>query len=151
DVGPGSPDPITKDVFSLWIDHGANPQNGTYAYVVAPADDAAQAASAASNLPVEIVANTPKLQAVWHKDLKMAQAAFHAPGRVTAGSITISVDRPCLLLLRRDGDKLRVAVSNPANEAATVGVTVGGTRTSVELPGGLDAGKSVVREFPLAN
>ena len=100
---------------------------------------------------MEIVANTPKLQAVWHKDLKMAQAAFHAPGEMKAGGMTVSVDRPCLLLLRRDGEKVRLAVSNPENEAATVEVTVGTTRVSVPLPDGLEAGKSVVREFALAN
>jgi chondroitin AC lyase len=155
DVGPGPETPITKDVFSLAIDHGAGPKNGTYAYVVVPAASAEQTAAAAAKLPVEILSNTAALQAVWHKGLQIAAAAFRAPGSIRAGDRTITVDQPCLVLLRQDGKRLRLAVSNPENTALTVHLLVsggpGGTpaRTvTFDLPGGVEAGKSVVQEIP---
>jgi chondroitin AC lyase len=74
--GPGSDSPITKDVFSLSIDHGIGPENGGYTYIVVPAASVEQTASVASKLPVEIVSNTAKQQAVWHPGLQILSVAF---------------------------------------------------------------------------
>jgi len=159
DVGPGSPEPVSKDVFSLWIDHGVAPQKGSYAYIMVPSITAAQAATmAAAPLPLEVTSNTPQLQAVWHNGLQMLAASFREAGQVSAGGMTVGVDQPCLLLLRRSGSSLRISVSNPQNDAtAAVNVTImtdkrGKKREQVvrvELPGGLNAGQSV-REIVLA-
>ncbi len=157
EIGPGPETPITKDVFGLSIDHGIGPKNGSYAYVVVPAATAEQTASVAGKLPVEILSNTPALQAVWHKGLASLMVVFRTPGQITAGGRTVKVDQPCLLLLRQDGKQLRLAVSNPENTA--LAVTVGITHTNgkmrdnaqvvkIDLPGGLEGGKSVVREVP---
>lgn len=153
DVGPGSPEPVSKDVFSLWINHGAAPQKASYAYIIAPSITAAQAATmAASPLPIEVTSNTPQLQAVWHNGLQMLAASFREAGQVMAGGMTVGVDQPCLLLLQRSDSSLRISVSNPQNDAtAAVNVTImmdkGGKKREqvvrVELPGGLNAGQSV--------
>lgn len=172
-LGPGSSEPVTKDVFSLWIDHGANVQNGSYTYLILPDADAATtaaaAAAAAQGLPVEITSNTENLQAVWHPKLGLLAAAFRAPGQARAGAnrsvLTVSVDAPCLLLVQqRRGNRLRLSVSNPRNEPLTVtirvnlplkgdGITQPSTGTSqivINLPEALEAGKSIVREFSIS-
>ena len=50
---------------------------------------------------VEIVSNTPQLQAVHHKQLDMLQAIFYAPGEVTVAGKTLKADRPCVMLAKR--------------------------------------------------
>ncbi len=158
ELGPWSTEPVTKDVFNLWLDHGARPENGTYAYVIVPGADAAKTAATAVSLPVQIVSNTPGLQAVWHKDLKMGQVVFHAPGEVQVGGITITANRPRLVQIRREGDKVRLAVANPENEPGPLGVVVQVPGKSnrperltglerLQLPGDLEAGKTLVQEF----
>jgi chondroitin AC lyase len=153
-LGPWPKDPITKDVFSLWIDHGATPQNGTYSYVIVPGSTAEQTAADAAKLPVQVVSNTPELQAVWHPTLNQLQAVYRAPGVAMAGDLSVHVDTPCILLMRRDSKGIHLAVSNPENTAATVNITVAkgassgktGQTVKVQLPGGLEGGRSVFVE-----
>jgi len=72
-------------------------------------------------------------------------------------------DTACLVLLREMPDKLVITVANPENKRATVCVEVRGksrgegveapdrpirAHTAFELPGGMEAGRSVTRAFP---
>lgn len=62
--GPYNPkEPITRSYFTLWLDHGKSPKDATYAYVLLPGCDAAATAAFAAAPGVEILANTPQVQA----------------------------------------------------------------------------------------
>ena len=153
-----SSDPVTRDVFSLWIDHGVRPANASYLYTVVPGIDAA--AMPKYRVPVDVIANTRALQALHHKPLGLTAAAFYEPGQMTASGVAIGVDQRCLLLVRRGEGRLQLAVSNPENEALTVQVTLsqklkgeecvwdektGQSRVTIKLPGGMSAGQSMRR------
>ena len=56
-------EPITRSYFTLWLDHGKSPKDATYAYVLLPGRDAAATAAFAAAPGVEILANTPQVQA----------------------------------------------------------------------------------------
>lgn len=147
--------PITKDVFSLWLDHGAKVSEGTYAYVVMPAADAAKTAAAADDSPIEILVNDRDVQAVRHRSLHLTEAVFRRGGSVVSGGLTIRVDRPCALLVKMEAGRARLVVANPVNEQASVRVDLvatageGSASVEVELPTGMAAGKSVVRDVAL--
>jgi hypothetical protein len=72
---------------------------------------------------------------------------------VAAAGLKITVDQPCLVLLREDRKALRVAASNPRNRALkvkVVGTWKGGPfQREFVLPGGDEAGKSMVMSAPL--
>lgn len=157
DIGAGSPASLSREVFSLWIDHGARPANAAYAYIVVPG---ASAANLAARIPaVQTLANTPDLQAVRHPSLKVLLAVFRRPGLLDGRpGWTVRVDQPCLTLLREMPGGMRIAVSNPENQPLAVtieidrklegeGSTPGrdGTTIRFDLPDGPDAGRSVVR------
>ena len=55
---------VTQDVFSLWIEHGKHPTDGTYAYRVVPGLTADEFATYQSRSPITILANEPDLQAI---------------------------------------------------------------------------------------
>jgi hypothetical protein len=71
------------------------------------------------------------------------------------------VNRACLVWICRRGGRVAVSVSNPKNRKLTVTVSVGLrlsgpkarplksglTRLAFDLPGGMDAGKSVTQEY----
>jgi len=160
EIGAGSGETVSRDVFSLWLEHGKNVTNQSYQYIVMPNVDAAALAARVERNAVEILSNTPTLQAVRHKGLKLIAAAFWQAGRLDAGpGWNVNVDKPGLLLLRETGDGLQVAVSNPENQALTVNVEIdraltgnsctslngGKTRIQFDLPGGPQAGSSIVR------
>jgi chondroitin AC lyase len=148
-INPTATKPVSLGVFSLWLDHGKRVDGASYAYIVMPGATAEQTAKAAEQSPVEILANTADVQAVRHAGLGLTEAIFRRAGSLTSGTTTIAVDRPCALLVKQDDTRVRVAVSNPLNEADTVAVKLGDRELRVELPGGMDAGKSVVQEVPL--
>jgi chondroitin AC lyase len=163
EIGTGSDKQISQNVFSLWIDHGSGVQDGQYEYILMPGADRSRTAAESQNLPLKILRNNPAMQAVWHDRLHILEAVFHQPGEVTAGGIHLSVDKPCILLLKPDQTKLELAISNPENAAETVKVVIdlplsgddsvrngNNSIIKVALPTGITAGSSAVREFTVA-
>ena len=154
-------DEIAREVFTAWIDHGAGPRNDSYAYLVVPDVDRVSTETRAAESPLEILANQPSLQAVWHEGLKIAGAAFYQPAKVAIHpGLTLSVDTPCLVLLREMSGQLVISMSNPQNKPAAVRMEVAGewggegtemlsdpprARATFQLPGEGMAGSSVTR------
>ena len=123
DIAPGPAGPVTRDVFSLWIAHGKNPDGAGYEYIVLP--DCKGAASQEEIARVEVLSNTPALQAVRHNGLKLLEAAFRKPVTLDGGpGWELSVDEPCLLLCRETKEGVQISVSNPENLPLTVNVTI---------------------------
>jgi chondroitin AC lyase len=156
-------DEVAAGVFSCWLDHGSDPSNATYAYVVAPGMPLGSVPAYAADTAVAICRNRPSLQAVRHKRLGATGIAFYEPGSLAvADGLTVGVDQPCLALLRELGGRIGISVSNPENKKLTVGVRIGrklqgdgvevlpgktASRVTFDLPGGMDAGRSVTRTF----
>ena len=109
------PDEVSGDVFCLWIDHGGKPTAKSYQYVVVPGIAVDEMDRYVEQSQIEVVGNTPEMQAVRHQGLGITQIAFYRPGRVATAPMSIASDKPCLLIVREMGDTVRMAVSNPEN------------------------------------
>ncbi len=121
----GSSEPVTHDVFTLWLDHGVSPMNACYAYIVAPTLTPADLEAYSAHSPVEILANEPHLQAVRHHGLGITGIAFYTPGTVAvAADLTLTVDQACLLMARIVGGGLEITASNPENSALQLNVQI---------------------------
>jgi chondroitin AC lyase len=152
-------EPLSLPVFSLGIEHGVSPQGASYAYVVAPAASAEEAAQITNELPT-VLANSPQMQAVGTGDGLYA-VAFYEDGELElAEGLTVAVTEPCLLMLRGTDDGLAITAANPENEALSLDVTLPGRLTGegcswhedagvstvhFDLPGGEFAGQSITR------
>jgi chondroitin AC lyase len=114
DIGTGSADEVAMPVLSLWLEHGAQPVNASYAYRVVPGLAPGEIEGFLAAGETRVLVNTPDLQAVWHAPTGLLLAAFYAPGSLTtpAGD-TVSLDRPGLVL--RDGAG-RMTVVEPGRE-----------------------------------
>jgi chondroitin AC lyase len=149
---PYSDEPVSKPVFSLWIDHGVHPQNASYAYVVLPDTDQRRLGEWVAYPSIRIVANSTSQQAVVNDQLGVAEIVFHSPGSVALrNGFNVLTDRPCLVLLVRHEGATRIAVSSPGGESAVVHLTFSqtGQRLTFELPGGDFAGKSQEMTAPV--
>jgi len=163
DIASGPAGPVTRDVFSLWIAHGKNPDGASYEYVVLPDCKGVHAQEEVGRL--EVLSNTPAIQAVRHNGLKLLEAAFHQAAKLAGGrGWDVSVDQPCLLLCRETGEGVRISLSNPKNAPLTVTVTIaralvgegcspagpGASAVRFVLPEGDQAGSSVTRTLKKA-
>ncbi|WP_068925886.1 polysaccharide lyase 8 family protein [Planobispora rosea] len=107
---------VTRHYTTILIDHGVDPRKARYAYAVLPGASAAQ--TAAYGRRVEILANSGTVQAISRDDL--LAAVFWRAGTVETADGPLSADGPCVLLARRDDERVRLAVSDPSRTADEV-------------------------------
>ncbi len=158
---------ITKDVFSLWFNHGTKPQEATYQYAVVPGMDPEELSAYTANLPMRVLSNTKDVQAVRHESKGITGIAFYTPGTlIVSPGFKLSVDQPCLVLTQEEGKNVKVTVSNPTNSGITVNVQVTPhlvgtdanwlpdqqvTQLVFTLPGGAYGGQSITKDFGIAS
>jgi chondroitin AC lyase len=143
----GNSAPISKDVFSLWIDHGVRPPAAGYVYMILPVSTKEETAAWAGAPLDTVLSNTPGVQAIENARLKLAMAVFFQPGRITCQLGTMTVDAPCALILNEDAAHPRVTVADPSQLGTTVHVTLGGKSITVNLPQLEEAGKSISADW----
>ncbi len=138
---------LTREVFSVWIDHGVQPGGEAYAYTVLPGGEDARASVDHELAQIKILSNTPSLQAVCHQALRAVGIVFWEPGIITVPvGGRVAVNRPCVVLCQdRRPDGMRLSIANPTNEAATIHVEYANRCLCFELPGGLKGGQGVTR------
>jgi chondroitin AC lyase len=143
-------DPISRNIFKAWIDHGSNPSGAGYAYIVLPNTQASELQAAAREPPELVVSNTADLQAVWNANLRRGGAIFYAAGSVELRpGLKLTVDQPVMLLFAENQGGAAASVANPENKPMTVHLHVDRDGRSadadVALPNGDRAGSSVTQ------
>lgn len=156
---------VEMEVFKLWLSHGKKPRGETYAYIVIPGMATTEMLEDYRNKnAVEIIANTPEIQAVRHNGLNLNQIVFYEAGecRLTE-TVSLKAESACLVLLRMHGDTVRsITVADPSRLLASVNLELTTrfegqgkqwkaewaeekqvTKISIELPDAGYAGKSV--------
>lgn len=112
DTRPRTPtDPITHNYMNLWLDHGSNPTNGRYAYVLLPNKSSSQVSSYAANPNITILENTINVHAVKEEKLNIIGANFWNGG-YTAGIIS-SDSKAAVMTKENTGSDIEVSVSDP--------------------------------------
>lgn len=144
---------VSLDTFTLWIDHGTRPSGADYAYLVIPGVDAESIAGQPFRTQIEIIANTPQLQAVRHRGEGLTQIVFHAPGAIEVlPGITLTAAQPCLVMVHTaDGTVSHLTVSDPSRKLAAARFQLADrtpagpppAQLQIDLPQGPLAGKSV--------
>ena len=142
-------DAVHPAPFQVQIDHGSRPRGASWACFTVPAgDDPEASARVATEIAcLEVVANSPALQAVRHTGLNLLGVAFWEPGTVLLpGGGRVAANHACLLLCRDlPGGGPRLSIANLTATPATIHVEYGGKCVCFELPGGPDAGRSMSR------
>jgi chondroitin AC lyase len=136
-------------VFKMWFNHGEDPVNESYAYVVMPGIGEAEM----KNHPqtgIKILANNSAIQAVKNEDLNMLQIVFYEAGTLIDQSVSITVDQPCLILLENfDSQKPIIHLADPTQNLDKINVAINSKLIEKEqnitfkLPEGDYAGSTV--------
>ena len=133
--------PKTAPILMFQIDHGKNPKNGSYAYMVDfHSPDFASLKKQVQLPPFEIVSATSDIHAVREKSSGTLAAVFYKPGEIGG----LKVDVPAVVLLRRaqDGDRI-LTISDPEQNPKRDSVMLGwdGKHYEIKLPTGLYCGQ----------
>jgi hyaluronate lyase len=125
DNGPstgGTTTPYTSTYATLWLDHGIDPNGGSYVYLLLPGASAAETARRAERPDVAVLSNTPALQAIHSQRNSLTAATFF-----TAGALpSVGVSGPAAVLFREHGGRLTLAVSDPTCTQTSLTVTLSG-------------------------
>lgn len=137
---------VRKNVFTLWLDHGVQPQNAGYAWIAVPATDAGSAAAYSQKMPVRILANTAELQAVQQSALQRTGIVFYKAGAVKINDkLTLAATAPCIVMVKANGaDAAAIAVADPTQKSGALQLRLNERIIDVTLPKGDKAGSTVI-------
>jgi hypothetical protein len=134
---------LTNHYVTMWQDHGVDPVDQTYRYVLLPTMSSSQVASYASSPEIEIIAQTEEIHAVRDHSLQTLGAVFWQPGGGTADYVS-SRDASSVMV-RETGTALNVAISDPTQQQSKIVVELNKSGTGVVSK---DAEVTVVRLAP---
>ncbi|RLD11942.1 MAG: hypothetical protein DRI44_02420 [Chlamydiae bacterium] len=166
----------TVNIFQLSINHHTKPRYAKYAYIVLPDINKEEVENYFRKAPVKILRNSTSVQAVQFCDSNITGIIFYKAGKIAAkssfikggmGDLTISVDKPAIVMLHRAGSKLNISVSDPTQYCEEIIITInkklkGGeniiynpetreSKITFSLPQGIYLGKTVEQEFTITN
>ncbi|MDI4649784.1 polysaccharide lyase family 8 super-sandwich domain-containing protein [Cohnella hashimotonis] len=119
---------VTKKYLTLWYDHGTNPVDKDYAYVMLPNKTAQQTTAYSNNPDISIVVNNASVQMVKENGLGITGANFWTPD-IADGIIAYN---PSSIMLKDQAGVMDIAVSDPTHlqDKITYEITkTGGTVT----------------------
>ena len=102
----------TQNYLEMWFDHGKNPTNGSYSYVLLPETGKEETENYAKVPQVTVLANTSAAQAVYQKELGITGINFWEDKETTVGEVTCDSQASVMMQEEKDG-RLMVAVSDP--------------------------------------
>ncbi|MGH4031841.1 polysaccharide lyase 8 family protein [Actinomycetota bacterium Odt1-20B] len=108
----GTTTELTRAYLTMYVDHGSDPKEAGYAYVLLPGASAARTAAraAAGRGRLRILANSAGQQGIWVPPIGLTGVNFWAGG--TVGALT--ADAPCsVLVTERSDGTATLCVSDP--------------------------------------
>jgi chondroitin AC lyase len=141
---------VQKDVFTLWIDHGVQPQQASYAWIVLPNVDPASTAAYSRHMPIKILSNTNEVQAVQHQSLQRTGVVFYKAGAIRINDrLTLAASKPCVVMIKAKGDDISaITVGDPTQKLDNLQLKINERTIDVQLPAGDKAGSAVSLTLP---
>lgn len=143
-----SAEPVTKDMFSLWISHGTTPQNEDYCYIVMPDKPLSYFTDRKFENEIKIIANTEQVQAISNENQKQYAAVFYEPGEVRfTDDLVIAVDKSVLIYIENKSGQYEVAVADPLYKEQSVRLSINKEQVDIAFPSGDYSGSSVIKHI----
>lgn len=102
----------TENYLEMWVDHGQNPENASYSYVLLPETSAEETENYAQAPKVTILENSSEVQAVRHETLKITGINFWQGQGGSVDGIT-SDKAASVMLQETEQGTVKVSVSDP--------------------------------------
>jgi chondroitin AC lyase len=119
-------DHISLDVFKLWLNHGERASEESYEYIVVPATTVGELEKNSSKSNVEILVNSPEIQAVKHSGLNMCQAVFYKGGELqVSDDLKLVCNNPGTVIIKMKNGKItEISAADPNRELTKFNLSV---------------------------
>jgi len=107
----GNPITFKENYLEMWINHGKNPLNASYAYVILPNISMNHLNNYSINPKITILRNDKNVQAVKHKDLNMLCANIFS--NTNENIDYISVNTNASIIVKENKHDVELAISDP--------------------------------------
>ncbi|MCC8174146.1 MAG: polysaccharide lyase beta-sandwich domain-containing protein [Odoribacter sp.] len=116
---------IVKDVFNLWIEHGVNPEDAAYCYIIIPAVSEDNYKERVNQQTINILSCTEEVHAIEDKDI--AQAVFFFPSSLRFSDKTsLTVDKGCIIMMKKIGKSILLSIAEPTQKETMIEVRING-------------------------
>lgn len=88
----------TKDVFTLWFNHGTKPTAAKYAYIIVPGKTLDETRQYSTD-NIKILINSDSVQVVQNLSQNMWGFVFYKAATFTNGNFTLKAGNPCVMML----------------------------------------------------
>lgn len=125
----------TRNYYTAYIDHGAQPTAASYAYAVLPAISLGDLQSYAASPTVSVLQNDTSIQAIQDSNLDQSvatSAVFWSASTLGSGGASITSSAPAAVFLMDTGNSLQLGISDPT-QANTGTITVSLGRNAINL------------------
>ncbi|RYY21865.1 MAG: chondroitin lyase, partial [Chitinophagaceae bacterium] len=113
-------EPVNKDVFAAWIDHGKKAKNAFYSYIVIPDATSLILDSYLSKTGVAIIQNSSAIQAVSSRKAGVVQVVFYEPAVLQTTGLYLGVDQPSIVMVNKDG----ISIADPTQKQEKITITI---------------------------
>jgi len=120
----------TRHYLTVWMDHGVDPKDASYSYIVLPGKLAQEVKEYSAHPDVTILANNSSVQAVKETKLGITAANFWSDTGGRVGHITAHSKAAVVIREYPDGT-MTVAVADPTHTQSTITVELARTAISV--------------------
>ncbi|MDR6552250.1 polysaccharide lyase family 8 super-sandwich domain-containing protein [Paenibacillus qinlingensis] len=149
----GSTTPKTKNYMNIWFNHGTQPTNSSYSYVLLPNKTAAQTAQYAADPDIQILRNDANVQAVHEDNTNTTAYIFWQPGQegiihsYNSAAVGLKMDNNKLVFSASDPtqkqQKIVIEINQPSlqlvskDDSMTVTATASGVRVEIDTVGSI--------------
>ena len=117
---------VQKDVFTICLDHGKQPSDAIYAYIIVPGmqtTDEVKKYQKKKN--IEILSNTENLQAVRSNKSDILQMIFYCAGEFTYKDLTVKADKACALMVKIKGqNEMKLHIADPGQTQSNITIDI---------------------------
>ncbi|WP_165440629.1 polysaccharide lyase family 8 super-sandwich domain-containing protein [Rubripirellula amarantea] len=113
------------DIFQLSVDHGTNPSDDLYQYVIVPNITAAEMPAYFSDMTIDMLQNDAGIQAIHDAAIGVTQVVFYQAGSIDLGAgRVLSSDEPAIVMLTDSGNEIGLTVSDPLQSTSLSEITI---------------------------
>lgn len=112
-----------RNFVTLWIDHGTNPSDASYSYVLLPGKQNTEIISYLKNPDIVILENSKSVQAVKERDLNIIAANFWTDSSETVDIITCD-SKASVMVKENERGVIEVAVSDPTQTGLKINIDI---------------------------
>jgi hyaluronate lyase len=140
---------VTRNFVTLWKDHGKNPTNDTYEYVLLPNKTSSQTTVYANNSDIQVLENSGDVQAVQEKKLNIVAANFWndmSKSVQVDGKNYITSDKKASIMTMQAGNELEISAADPTQKNnGTINLEINNPAAFVVSA---DSGVTVTQTYP---